>query len=774
MNKKTFSTIITDVKKRYGSFLPDFNPMLRDVALYLAWEPQRTANEQSLEQARAGIVREIAHLCPLLINPGWTLAGEHLIPGSGYSYGTFNLKEEAEQCAALRQLGYAELLDEIKAAVNNYHRCNSATSAGPLDKKFATFLGDWGPVTTHVLSGGGWVENHSIRDYDKLVRLGFGGLKKAIDDELQKHAISEVDYPQRENFLLAVRSICDAGITLGKRYAELAGQMAARAASTEERQRLESIAAVCRRIPECGATTLREAVQALWFGHIITCADDHIINANSLGHLDRIFEPYYQADLAAGRITRQDAIDLMVELAVKLYLDYDVQAITLGGSNADGSSAVTEMSYILLEATAEFGELRDLSIRVDRQTPDKFLLAAANLVIRGGGIPFFFNDDCFIPALNERGIPLPDARTYSPIGCVELTIPGKANPHAVSGWFDLPKCLELALFNGVDPATGTQVGPQTGNLTELTTFTALQEALQKQITYFASHLAYICRRGELLQREFGPLPSLSLLTDDCIKRGRDITDGGALYNYHSICFMGVPDTADSLAAMAKFVYGDGSVKLDELEAALKANFKGYETLRQKLLKGAPKYGNDNDEVDQLAASLCNQFIDLMDSWSVPNNRFFVHLFTFFVNVNFGRKIGALPDGRLAGEPLAYSLSAHQGRDLNGLTAMLHSLAKMPHRKAAAGSAAIIDLHPSLLENVNGPEMLVQLVKSAFAMGVGQLQWNVVSADQLKKAQTDPEHYGNIPVRVAGYSQLFKLIEPDLQNHIIARYKHTEV
>jgi formate C-acetyltransferase len=284
-------------------------------------------------------------------------------------------------------------------------------------------------------------------------------------------------------------------------------------------------------------------------------------------------------------------------------------------------------------------------------------------------------------------------------------------------------------------------------------------------------MVYHCRRGEALQRSYGALPGWSLLTDDCIRRGRDITNGGAVYNYHSICLMGVPDTADALAAMEKYVYEDGSVSVEELKKAMKDNFQGHDALRQKLLKGAPKYGNGEDAPDRLAAELCTDFIGRMDAFSTPDNRFFVHLFTFKINIEFGKKVGALPDGRLAGEPLAYSLSAHQGRDLAGVTALLHSLSRMPHHMAAGGSAAIIDLHPSILENANGTETLVNLIKSAVQMGVGQLQWNVVSAEQLQKAKADPEHFGNIPVRVAGYSQLFKLIDPELQDHIIARYKH---
>lgn len=768
MNENKLTLIRNDIKTRKGSFIPELNPMWRDVAIFHAARSQR-----SRLQVRAASIHELTKLIELAIYPGWTLVGEHLNPGNSITYGMYSLHDEKDRCAALDLIGYDDKFDDIKKAVDEFRCCNCATVPGEVSSANAAGAGDWNSTTTEdVYRGLGSLENHSIRDYDKLLRVGYGGLKKEIESELDSHSITEPDYPDRENFLRGAMSICDAGITLGKRYAELAAQMAEKAEAAEEKKRLQEMAATCHRVPEHGATSFRDAVQCLWFGHLITCAEDGI-NANSLGLLDRILEPYYQKDLKSGKLTREDAVELMTELAAKLYLDYDVQAITLGGVNADGSSAISGMSYIILDATAEFGELRDLSVRIDQNTPAEFLLACAKQVIKGGGIPFFFNDECFIKALTDRGISLPDARTYSPIGCVELTIPGKANPHAVSGWFNLAKCLELALHNGVDPTSGKLIGPRTGTLAEIKDFAALKQALFRQVDFFAARMIYHCHRGEATQRAFGALPGWSLLTDDCIKRGRDITNGGAVYNYHSICLMGVPDTADALAAMEKFVYGDGSLSHSELLRALKDNFTGHDALRRKLLKGAPKYGNGEDGPDQLAAKLCNYFIDKMDSWSTPNNRIFVHLFTFKFNINFGKKVGALPDGRLAGEPLAYSLSAHQGRDLNGVTSLFRSLAKMPHNKAAAGSAAIIDLHPSVIDNINGAEMLVQLMKSAVEMGIGQVQWNVVSAEQLQKAKDDPEHYGNIPVRVAGYSQLFKLIEPELQEHIIARHKHRQ-
>jgi pyruvate-formate lyase len=292
------------------------------------------------------------------------------------------------------------------------------------------------------------------------------------------------------------------------------------------------------------------------------------------------------------------------------------------------------------------------------------------------------------------------------------------------------------------------------------------------VEHFARLMVYGINRGELAQREGGPLPCWSTLTDDCITRGRDITDGGARYLYHSICFMGTANVADSLQAVKTLVYYEGRVDAGELLDVLRGNFADAEPLRQLLLHGAAKYGNDEAAVDEIARQVADHFIDLMDCAASPlGGRYFVHLFSFLCNLTFGKVLGATPDGRRAGEPIAYSLSANQGRDTEGVTALFHTLARLPHSRAAGGSAAIVEIDPTVVEGPEGVQRMAQLIRTAMAMGIGQLQWNVTTVERLRQAQQDPERYGNIPVRVAGYSQMFKLLERDLQDHIIARTKH---
>lgn len=768
-----------DVMRRGGSRVANPNPFSGDVALWRAAKPGR-----SRVQHRAAYLEELVRLAAVEIRQGWSLAGEHLLyPVSGFGFAGEQKPEEAKRIA---EFGLTpQQIDAVRSTVCAWTSRDPMTGRQGTPQHYA--IGErtddagrgigpgwWtadGTASRMVSMAGGWTENHSIRDYAKVLRIGFCGIRAEVETLLAAADLADPDYPQKENFWRAALSVCEAGCLLGRRYAEAAAALAAKAGDAGERARLNRMAETCARVPERGAASFFEAVQALWFGHLLTCGEDGI-NANSIGRLDQILWPYYEADFRAGRLTRGEALEIMEELACKLYLEYDVQAITLGGLDACGHDAVNDLSYLILEATRNVGVIRDLSVRLHGRSPKPFVRQAAAMIADGGGIPFIFNDDCFVKALSDRGIRIEEARDYAPIGCIELTIPGKTNPHAASGYFNAARCFEFALFDGRVPSTGARVGPRTGTLADHATFESLYAAYAEQVAFFARRMVYNCNRGELAQRERGPLPCWSVLTDDCIARGRDITDGGARYLYHSICFMGTADVADSMAALKGLYFDERRFTAEELLAALKADFEGRVAFRQMLLKHAPKYGNDIAAVDELAARVCRDFIALMDTMRSPlGGRYFVHLFTFLANIGFGKTVGALPDGRRAGEPLAYSLSAHQGRDQNGITALLNTLARLPHERAAGATAAIVEADPGLVAGSAGVELLAQVIESAIAMNVGQLQWNVTTVERLRQGQADPERYGNIPVRVAGFSQMFRLVDPELQEHIIARTKH---
>ncbi|MBO4345589.1 MAG: hypothetical protein J5833_07525 [Victivallales bacterium] len=743
--------------KRHEAF-PDYNQdLLRDVALMRAMEvPLRTS-----AQLRAATVLELTRITPFALEENALIAGQYM--NMQWQAG-MDGRDLAQDTQILRKYGVDASPSEVRSRREAMFQGRPATGPGDPSSDMAesaTFPlpAGWGINEFH---GIGYVENHSVRGYAKLLAKGFGGLMRDVQSAMEAHSKWSVWFVEHEAFYKSQLLVCEAGLTLGRRYAELAKSKGD-----------TSLAENCLSV-ENGAKTFSQAVQLLWFGHLITCAEDGI-NANSIGRLDQILWPYYEKDKSEGRCTTEQAHELMVDLAIKLYHDYDVQAITLGGSRPDdGKTACNELTSIILDATADFGELRDLSLRVTRDMPDEILEKAATLVLRGGGIPFFFNDECFIPALSNRGIELEDARDYAPIGCVELTIPGKADSHAVSGWFNTLKILDLTIHGGYDLYRKQQSLVKCPKLEEYASFDDFYKAFWKNVTFFAHSMVYVMRRGELFQRNDGPQPFFSLLTENCLEKGRDITARGAKYNWHSICLMGVPNVADSLFALKKFVFDEKSIDAAQLRKSLADNFGDGYYLRQRLLNGAPKYGNGCMDVDDMAAQIARDFIALMDNASEPGSGMFVHLFSFYENVYAGTAVSATPDGRKAWEPFAYSLSAAPGRDKTGVTRMLESLAQMPHKDAAGGSAAIIDLHPDFFGNAEeAPKLLATLVKTAFfSLGVGQLQWNIVSAERMIQAQKDPEHYGNLQVRVAGYSQKFKFIERKLQDHLIARHKHS--
>ena len=776
MKKNSLSPRVCRIRKnvvrRGGSFVSDYNEFCPELALFNAYTPGI-----SRTQHRAAFLLELVKCFDIKIYKDWTLAGEHLAPLGGSPVSLQKVKNHLKK---MKALGLdRKKVKEIEDAVMEWNSVRSNNDikgerifTGLNSERSKMGQGGWGGQGTEIVfSGGGWIENHSIRSFKKLIEKGFKEIKTEIEGKLVGSDISDGGFPQKENFWRAAISVCEAGIELGRRYAELAEKMAAEASSAEEKERLLKMARTCRKVPANSAETFFEAVQSLWFGHILTCGEDGI-NANSIGRLDNFLYPYYRNDIDSGRLTRDEAVEIMEEFACKLHLDYNVQAITLGGLDEDGNDATNELSHIILEATRNVELIRDLCVRLHKKSPDKLIQHSAELIARGGGIPFIFNDDCFVKALSDRGIPVEDARDYAPIGCIELTIPGKANPRAVSGWFNSTKCVELALFGGVDPKSGHQIGPATKKLSEMNSFEEFFQAYKTQVEFFSQNMVYNCNCGVLSQREAGPLPLWSVLTEDCIGRGRDITDGGALYNYHSVCFLGTANTADSLAAVRNLIFGKKMLSSEKLLDALRANFADFEDVRQMLLKSCPKYGNDISEVDDLAKEVTEHFIALMDKFRSPNGgRYFVHLFSFLVNLSFGANTGATPDGRSAGDPLAYSLSAHQGRDEKGVTVLFNSISKLPHSKAAGATAAIIDLDPSLVEGDEGVRNLARLIKAAIHLGVGQMQFNVVTAERLLKAQECPEKFDNIPVRVAGFSQIFKQIDKNLQDHVIARTKH---
>lgn len=605
------------------------------------------------------------------------------------------------------------------------------------------------------------VTNHTVIGYEDVLKYGFEGLIKKVEELEDKNGSCDL--------YTNAKDICRSACKFGKRYADKARQMIENGeVAPEMAKELEQIVQNCERVPAKPARTFWEAIQSLWFAHIFNTWEDWI-NANSLGRLDQILYPYYKKDIDEGRISKEFAFELICCLWIKLYRSYDVQQSALGGCLEDGTSAVNELSYMMLDATEELDFIRCLSVRYNENTEREFMKRALEVVGHlQKGVPFFFNDDVMIPALTGVGISLKDARDYTQLGCVETAIPGKSNPHAVTGEVNFLKALEYALGNGCSLMyPDIQALPETG---KIETYEDLKKAVFTNIEML---LDICCKNVKAIMETEAlnfPKPYKSLLTKGCMETKRDFNEKGALYDYYQIMFCAIPNLADSLAALKKFVYTEKKYTLDEIVYQLKEDFPD-EIIRLQLLNKAPKFGNDIDEVDEIACEITEFGCDALDRMTKKYGiNFHAQPFTYWWMINHGNESAASPDGRHKGEPIAYSVSPMQGRDFSGFTALLNSLCKLPTKRTPGTTSAIVEVDPKLFtdENINN---FVDIMLAASKKGISNVQFNVVDEQTLIDAQKYPDKYNNLAVRVSGFSQKFNQLGKGLQDHIIGRTKH---
>ncbi|MDD6995184.1 MAG: pyruvate formate lyase family protein [Candidatus Borkfalkiaceae bacterium] len=483
------------------------------------------------------------------------------------------------------------------------------------------------------------------------------------------------------------------------------------------------------------------------------------------------FYPYYKKDIDEGRIGKDEAFELICCLWLKLYRDYDVQQSCVGGTNPDGTSAVNELSYMMLDATERLDFIRCLSVRFSQATEKDFLKRALEVVGHvQKGIPFFFNDDVMIPALLSKGIAEEDAYNYTQLGCVETVIPGKSNPHAVTGETNFLKAMEYTLGNGRSLAYPEfSPGVCTGEIELFTTYQSFYDAVIKQADKI---LDVTCSQvKKYCDACIAPKAYKSLLTEGCLESGRDFNEKGAIYDYYQIMLGGIPNLADSLLVIKKFVYEEKKYTLREIKDILESNFAD-ESVRMEFINKVSKFGNDIDEVDQIAVDLVNHACDELEKLEKKYGRsFHAQPFTFLWMIDHGKTSAASPDGRRKGEPIAYSVSPMQGRDFNGLTAVLNSIAKFPTKRTPGTTSAIVEVDPKLFTDRNIGALADILIASG-KKGLSNVQFNTVDAETLIDAKRHPEKYNNLAVRVSGFSQKFNLLGADLQDHIIGRTKHT--
>jgi len=631
---------------------------------------------------------------------------------------------------------------------------------------------------------------HTVLD-DKIYRRGFVDFEKDIERALEKLDLeNDPRVHDRQEQLEAMAVCCRALVRFAERHAAKARELAAAEADPVRRAELERVADVCTRVPAHAPRDFREALQSYWFVHLGVITELNTWDAFNPGRLDQHLEPFYHRGLADGTLDEERARELLQCFWVKFnnqpappkvgvtaaesgtYTDFAL--INTGGLRPDGTDGVNDVTFLILDVIEEMRLLQPSScVQVSQQSPDRFVERAGRIVRTGFGQPSIFNTDVIVKELVRQGKSEVDARCGGASGCVEVGAFGKEN-YNLTGYLNMPKILEIALHNGVDPRTGKRLGPKTGDPAGFGTFEELLAGYETQLRHFIDIKVQGNSIIERLYARFMPAPFLSVLIDDCIETGRDYHDGGARYNTTYIQGVGLGTLTDCMTALKHHVFDKRTLSMDAMLAALRADFEGDERLRQILLNRTPRYGNDDDYADDVMKALFEAYFAAVDGR--PNTKggtYHINLLPTTVHVYFGSVIGALPEGRRAGEPLSEGVSPVQGADRRGPTAVMKSVSRMDHVRTG-GTLLNLKLTPQLMEGEEGLGKFVHLVRGYFRLGGHHVQFNVVDAATLRAARDEPEKHRGLIVRVAGYSDYFCDLSRALQDEIIARTEHKAV
>jgi pyruvate formate-lyase/glycerol dehydratase family glycyl radical enzyme len=628
---------------------------------------------------------------------------------------------------------------------------------------------------------------HTVLD-DKIYRKGMLDFKNEIQNSLDKldYLNDPLAYDKQEE--LRAMAICaDTLIRFAQRHAEKARLLAQTEADSDRKGELEHIADICEFVPAHAPRDFWEALQYYWFVHLGVTTELNTWDAFNPGHLDQHLYPFYQKGLAEHTITHEKAEELLQCFWIKFnnqpappkvgvtaeesgtYTDF--AQINTGGLNPNGSNAVNEVTYLILDVIEEMRLLQpSSSIQVSKKSPDRFIKRAAKIIRTGFGQPSVFNSDLIVQELVRQGKSVVDARCGGSSGCIEVGAFGKENFN-LTGYFNMPKVLEITMNNGIDPRTGLKIGLETGDPDQFNTFDELFQAYEKQLNYFID----IKVRGnnviERLYKNYMPCPFLSLIIDDCIANGKDYHDGGARYNSTYIQGVGLGSITDALTALKYHVFDKGDVSMPVILAGLTADFAGSERLRQFLLNRTPRYGNDDDYADDVMRLVFEAYYNAIEGrCNTKGGTYHINLLPTTVHIYFGSVTGATSDGRHAWAPLSEGVSPVQGADHCGPTAVIKSVAKMDHVRTG-GTLLNQKFTPQLLNDDVGLDNLVQLVRAYFKLDGHHIQFNVVDAATLRAAQMNPQEYRSLIVRVAGYSDYFCDLGKALQDEIIARTEH---
>lgn len=615
-----------------------------------------------------------------------------------------------------------------------------------------------------------WESGHIIPGYYRVLALGYGGILKECDE-----ALKTADEKQTQ-FIRAMKMVCQASIDYIHRYEALARQRAAETQNPQWKKNMERIASACAQIAEGPATNFFEAVQLTWFAHELILAEN-VPASESLGRLDQYLYPYYAADQEAGVMTYEEASDLIDALWIKFSANlHAYQNVTLGGINENGEYMANDITFICLQATRRLRFDQPLiSLRYHDSMPKDLWEEAVALVQTGTGFPAFFSDDACIAAKKKMGLSDHDAYGYGIIGCVEMAAPGKEYSKTEVLRINWPKVIELMLNDGKCSISDDVIKPFTSkDLDSIKTFDEFYNWYKDELLQFTRLAMDSINKLDPMVPDRFPTPYLSIMMEDCIKNGKDVTGGGTIYNNSGISACGMANAVDSLAVIRKLVFEDKKYTLKEIAAAAYANFEGYEEMLIDI-NHCPKYGNDDDSVDMMLSDLVSAYGQLVDSTRNPRGgKFQLGLYSVEDHAKMGLHTGGLPDGKVAEQSLANAISPVQGKDTIGPTAVINSVVKSDLSTATNGMVLDLKFNPKFFEIESHKAALRALINSFFHQGGMEIQFNVVDRATLVDAQKHPEKHKDLVVRVSGFSAYFTSLMKTTQDEIIARTEYASM
>lgn len=625
---------------------------------------------------------------------------------------------------------------------------------------------------------------HNIPDYDKLLAVGLNGLLKELDEKIANAVIIDVDDYRKYTNWQAMKITCQSVIDFANRYADLAKKKAAEEGDPKRKAEMEKISRICQNVPANQPRGFHEAVQFVYFIHLCIQIESNG-HGISFGRFDQYVYPYFCMDYDTGKITDAEAVEILQCMWIKITEiakvrdSFDAQAFAgypmwqnmiIGGQTIQGKDACNKLTEFILEATDAAAVVQpSVSLRCHKNMDQKIFRRALMITQRGLATPAFFNDELVIPILLAKGATVKDARNWAITGCVEPFVPGKGDGRPVVGYVNSLKIIEMVLNNGVDPLSGIQFGPKTGDPREFTSMDQFMEAYKTQVEFFNDMMLVNFNRVASIHADIQPSIFNSATIEGCIESGKSLQEGGAIYNYSGTFVTALANAADSLAVIEQLVFNQKAITMDQLIAFLKNNFEDHEEIRQMLINKAPKYGNDIDQVDEYARKIVDIVVTHTDNYKDNRGgRYIVSILSQSFNVLQGKSVGATPDGRLAFSPLSNNASPANGADVNGPTAVLRSAAKIDQFLPLTGTLLNLKFDPDVVKGEKGLDILGAIIKSYFEDYGEHVQINIVDVKSLRDAQRYPENYRNLMVRVAGYSAYFVDLDPHVQEDIILR------